>query len=185
MVYVIGPTNAGKTTLMDLCAPDERIVTVEVGKWLRAKYPPSHFQGQSNPRHTAVEAWSLYLDGLQRGIDDPKCKMIVCDGQPRDIKQTEDVIAEGRFYKVFVHLWAPDDVREKRAEARDFDSPEALALSRARLVNDIPSNYAVLIRLLNAKEKVWTYDTSHPDYSPRKLLDTLLAFTYFHRRGSK
>jgi hypothetical protein len=183
MVYVIGPTNAGKTTLLNLCVLDPRIVTVEVGKMMRAKYPPSHFQGQNNPKHTADEAWQMYLDGVQRGIDNPECKLTVCDGQPRDVKQTEDVIADKRFHKLFVHLWAPDEVRERRAEARDFDSPEALALSKARLVNDIPSNYGVLVRLLNAKETVWSYDTSAASYSARLLLDTLLAHAYYHRRA--
>lgn len=183
LVYVIGPTNAGKTTLMDLCLLNDSIVLVEVGKWLRAKYPPSHFQGQSNPKHTADEAWALYTEGLRNGIANQKCKIIVCDGQPRDIKQTEDVIAESRFHKLFVHLWAPDDVREKRAEARDFDSPEALALSKARLINDIPSNYGVLVRLLNAKQTLWSFDTSSPDYTPRKLIDTLVSHSYYHRRA--
>ena len=182
MVYVIGPTNAGKTTLLDLCALQQTICTVEVGKMMRAKYPPSYFQGQSNPKHTADEAWQMYLDGVQRGIDSTECRLILCDGQPRDVKQTEDCIADKRFYKIYVHLWAPDAIREARADARDFDSPEALALSKARLVNDIPSNYGVLVRLLNAKETVWSYDTSSTTYSPRLLLDTLMSHAYHHRR---
>ena len=183
MVYVIGPTNSGKTTLLNLCGQDERIVTVEVGKILRAKYPPSHFQGQNNPKHTANEAWAIYQEGLTQGIATPKCKMIVCDGQPRDVQQTIDVLNDKRFFKVFVHLWAPLEIREKRAEERDAGSPALLALSKARLAYDTPATYDVLARLLNAREKVWSYDTSITDYSPRKTLDSLLAFTYFHRRA--
>lgn len=182
MVYVIGPTNAGKTTLLNLCVLDTRITTVEVGKMMRAKYPPSHFQGQSNPKHTADEAWQMYLDGVQRGIDNSECRLIICDGQPRDVKQTEDIVADTRFHKLFVHLWAPDHVREARAEARDFDSPEALALSKARLVNDIPSNYGVIVRLLNAQEAVWSFDTSSPKYSTLTLFDELMDYAQYHRR---
>ncbi len=182
MVYVIGPTNAGKTTLMNMCVLDPRITTIEVGKMMRAKYPPEHFQGQNNPAHTAVEAWQMYLDGVQEGHNNPQCRMIVCDGQPRDSKQTEAVLADKAHFKLFLHLWAPDNVRAERAEKRDFGSPALLELSRARLVNDIPANYNVLVRLLNAQEKVWSVDTNHPDYSAQEMLKTLLAQSHNHRR---
>jgi predicted kinase len=152
IVYVIGATNAGKSTLMDAVRQDTTQGTIEVGKLMRAKYPPEHFAGQSNPAHTAAEAWQMYLDGLAAAEAAGK-QAVWCDGQPRDMKQLLEVTSAST-QRIFVHLWAPAEIREERARARDAADPAKLALSLERLNGDLPALYNILTTLLLLDEIV-------------------------------
>lgn len=176
LVYVIGPTNAGKSTFLAHVGKFKHVGLVEVGKMMRAKYPPSHFAGQSNPAHTAAEAWQMYLDGVEAHKAAGKSGIYI-DGQPRDTKQTLELLRVPYRNRVFLHLWAPLEVRQARAEARDKDDPAKLELSRQRLVNDDPQVYNVVSRLeASHSERVVHVDTSAPDLdweSIRQLLDSM------------
>jgi cytidylate kinase len=152
IVYVIGATNAGKSTLMDAVKNDVTQGTVEVGKMMRAKYPPEHFAGQSNPAHTAVEAWQMYLDGIAQAEAAGK-QAVWVDGQPRDMAQLAKVTATSDP-RLFVHLWAPAEIREERARTRDAQDPAKLALSLTRLNGDLPALYNILTTLLLLDEPV-------------------------------
>lgn len=163
LVYVIGPTNAGKSTLLNYAATQPDVGLVEVGKMMRAKYPPEHFKGQSNPAHTAAEAWQMYLDGVHAHTVDPKL-LVLIDGQPRDREQTSKILGERRP-RLFLHLWAPEDVRRARAELRDAGHPGKLELSLQRMTNDPPQLYDVLSRLHAAGEVLHTVDTSSDRYT--------------------
>ena len=183
IAYIIGPTNAGKTTLLDLAAKRPDVGVVEVGKYMRAKYPPSHFKGQNNPAHTAVEAWQVYCDQLKANEDAGKI-LILVDGQPRDTKQTIDILndRDRQDRRVFVHMWAPTEVLAMRSQNRDGGDPEKLALNTARLVSDMPSNYNVLSRLLGAGRlaPLVHVDTSLDEYTPEKLLNSLYTTAEHH-----
>ncbi len=173
LIFVIGPTNAGKGTLLEAAKKtgQRRVGLVEVGKLMRAKYldpqsphyDPDHFKGQAAPKHTAVEAWQMMLDGVAN-CDASKNDIILVDGQPRDIEQCERIhhqfeIGAGinRGWTVaFAHVYAPEDLRRSRAEQRDANDPAKLALSRARLQGDLIMLYEVLTRLIQYKSKVIT-----------------------------
>lgn len=167
LVFVMGPTNAGKSTLLDAARNLPDFGLIEVGKMMRAKYPPEHFKGQANPKHTAVEAWQMFTDSLAAHTAAGK-EYVLVDGQPRDDEQCAAALALPNP-KMFLNLWAPVAIREARARARDTD-PEKLALSLARLHGDLPKLYD-LISLLNARSVVVSADTSASDYSPQMVLD--------------
>jgi len=180
LIYLLGPTNAGKSTFIEYAGTQDCVGTIEVGKYMRAKYPPSHFAGEGNPAHTAVEAWKVYEDMLAKHIADNK-RLIIADGQPRDAKQTEAILGDGRSWshRVFVHLWAPLDVLTARAHARDGHDPEKLALTKGRLINDMSAVYTVLSMVLSGGHVCLHEDTSKPEYSAPELLDRILhQYTY-------
>lgn len=148
IVAIMGATCAGKSTFIRHCVDHGRgsISAVEVGKILRAKYPPEHFAGQNNPKHTAQEAWDLCESMVQDRINEGS-RVILVDGQPRDIEQVD----------LFLSCWqdTPRDFllfnasigeRERRArETRTGDDLEKLALPR--LKNDMIAYFGVLVRL--------------------------------------
>jgi hypothetical protein len=174
VAYVIGCTNTGKSSLMEASyqyAPEVRCI--EIGKYMRAKYPPSHFKGQGNPKHTADEAWAVYTEQLQKAFEDPKCRLVLADGQPRDQEQMEAVMAAKGFTKVFLHLWASRSVREARARKRDGEDKEKLALSLARLDNDVLPVFDIVTQLSIAGYDVRHVNTQY-EYSPGGLIKSLI-----------
>lgn len=173
--HVIGPTNAGKTTFLEFAGKRPDVGLIEIGKVLRAKYPPEHFAGLSNPAHTAVEAWQIYLDTLAAHVAAGK-RLVLADGQPRDVKQTQEIL-DHPSHRIFLHLWAPQLVRHARALARDAGNPEKIALSMKRLASDDQSCYEVVVRLECADEVVLHYDTSRPDFTWEALLGRVSVAT--------
>jgi hypothetical protein len=164
LVHVMGVTNAGKSTF--IAKAPAAWGRVEVGKMMRAKYPPDYFKGSAAPAHTAAEAWQMYLAGIA-DCEDRGCGIVLVDGQPRDHKQTDAVLASrrhGRFLRMFLHLWAPAAVLTERARARDAGDAAKMALSQQRLRNDVGPNYDILCRLVAANESVVAFDTTTPTW---------------------
>ncbi len=126
--------------------------TVEVGKMMRAKYPPSHFRGESNPAHVQVEAWRMMVDGLDKNEKNGNHVSFV-DGQPRTVSQAKECI---RLFPdaVYLHLFSDDESRKLRLFARDGSDPEKMALSNARFETDSVNNYKVWLLLAEAKAAV-------------------------------
>lgn len=183
LVFVTGPTNAGKTTLLEEADKHSQTHAVEVGKYMRAKYPPSYFAGQCNPKHTAVEAWQAMLDMIEQAPEEAVC--ILIDGQPRDLPQAADCL-ELEYDQRYINLYAPYELRLQRALDRDgglgeesrarlfnelkelpptkvaeyiVDYPDRLQLSVLRLINDYKGAYEVISYLLKFVS-VETVDTS-------------------------
>jgi len=185
LFFVIGATNAGKSTLLEAAKKQygDTLALVEVGKALRAKYPPSYFKGQQNPKHTAVEAWKLMVDGVDAAAAaNSRAQIILVDGQPRDIQQTHDVINQYLFNNPLfragvLHLYAPIEVRQERAQKRDGDNAERLALSMARIHNDMAPLYDVMSLIhADAGYKLFTFDTSQKDYKTEEALELALRW---------
>lgn len=175
LVFVLGPTNAGKSTLLDASRAFLEIGQVEVGKLMRAKYPPAHFQGQASPKHTQAEAWQMCMDGITVARAAGK-QLCLIDGQPRDQEQLEKVqnLRHGIPGIYFLHLWAPADVREARARARDGHDPERLKLALSRVGNEPTVLYSILAQLHCTCARMSTHDTSLPDYRPEAILELVL-----------
>jgi hypothetical protein len=175
LIFVIGATNAGKSTLLDSVRSYPGIGLVEVGKMMRAKYPPEHFAGQASPTHTAAEAWMMFGSRVIECAADG-CRVAFVDGQPRDMTQCESILALPNP-KLFLHLWAPIHVREERARKRDSDPtvPDAenqkLQLALKRVIGDIPKLYDVTQRIRVAERGgravIFELDTSGPEASFR------------------
>lgn len=166
IIFVMGPTCAGKSTFLQLAASAvPEIGLVEVGKALRAKYPPEHFAGQCNPSHTAGEAWDLCKSMAQAHLDDPKKLVVLVDGQPRDRDHVAKIyshfVAPGKVKVRFILIDASLEERERRARAsRTGDDLEKLALPRLR--NDMMSHYEVIVEIIKHGGKVEVFDSSNP-----------------------
>ena len=186
LIFVMGATNVGKTTFMDLCRGYPRQVgLVEVGKLMRAKYPPEHFKGSGAPAHTQVEAWQMMTDGIAAhaaGTDPhvPSVGVVVIDGQPRNVEQTQWALAMPNP-KVFLHLWCPPDVRQDRAQKRDAADPAKLELSMRRMIDDPRVLYDCLTMIDlyvlgddNEDATSFTYDTR--TYVPYGVLNVCLEW---------
>ena len=181
LFFIMGPTCAGKSAF--LSAVQERyssVGLVEIGKLLRAKYPPAYFKGQDAPAHTANEAWDLLLAGVAE-CGKRAVSAVLIDGQPRDLPHVEMVCKtytrQPELYICrFVHLFASREICEERAARRDAGDPEKLQLSRERMVNDRARLYEVLHMLkLQHNVQVCSFDTANVLYSPLAIFECLLA----------
>lgn len=167
LIFVIGPTNAGKSSLL-AAASSLGHTCIEVGKKLRAKYmdpasphyAPDYFKGQAAPQHTALEAWTLMVDGIAAA---PADRLIFVDGQPRDVQQcdaiSEKFVSSPLYQVLFYNVYAPRDVRLARAQARDTD-PERLKLSMDRMDGDIIKLYEVICRVASRGHTLITADST-------------------------
>lgn len=184
-VFVIGATNVGKSTFLKKVSEAHNYVgLVEVGRLMRAKYHPSHFKGEANPKHTAAEAWQMIKDEIVRNMNEGR-RVILIDGQPRDQTQLEAIASgqhapEGAKHGFeFIHLWAPKSVRIARANERDKDDPAKLALSMERIDRDCLSVYDILTQLITAKLDVNSFDTSDSAF------DAVAAFDVTTERAAR
>jgi adenylate kinase family enzyme len=182
LISILGPTCAGKSTLintlrtLDSGKGPRRIGFIEVGKILRAKYSPEHFQGQAAPQHTQLEAWTLFLDSLVQytleGYD-----AVVVDGQPRSVDQAHmilNIAFNGNVNYHAIYLTAPLDVRQARCAARDI-SPEAKKLTEERLVGDCIPLCDVLAVLGAGGASITLHNTHHQAYTPERAAEELRA----------
>lgn len=178
IVFVMGPTCSGKSTFLraasDFFEPGQ-LGLVEVGKMMRAKYPPEHFQGQAAPKHTAGEAWQMCVDAITAHQVEGK-RLILVDGQPRDRDQTINACA---MYPKAKFLWlsAPLELRQTRALlTRDPDEYEAL--TKPRLTNDMIGHYDVMwwLGISNRLGSVVQFDCSNlENEKPGVLFEDLLT----------
>jgi hypothetical protein len=174
LAFIMGPTNAGKSTLIQATKDYyPQFGTVEVGKLMRAKYPPEFFQGQAAPKHTAVEAWQMMLDGI---ADAGAKKAVLIDGQPRDIEQCERSILLP-YPKLYIVLTASAEVREFRARARDSADPKRLELALARLHGDLPILNSIVSMLRDYGKQVREFSTESHNYQPLDVLRLIETFT--------
>lgn len=192
LIFVMGATNVGKSTLMNaasLCGTgeirpnfqtdtgeliDQGILgTVEVGKMMRAKYPPAYFKGQGAPAHTQKEAWGMMMSGIQEAVAAGK-RAVVIDGQPRNPEQTDWAIGMPNP-KLFLHLWCDPAERERRARLRDAEFPDKLELSLKRLVDDPRTLFDCFAHLALTRQHVITIRTTDVTYQPASLLQGLLV----------
>lgn len=181
MACIMGETCAGKSSFLEWAKTKsglgERIGLVEVGKTLRAKYPPDHFAGRAAPTHTEPEAWNIFVDGVMGHIKDEAIDLILVDGQPRGARQASDIARMLGVDRVrFVVLWCSDerDVPQ-RAAIRFRDDPAGGALAEQRRINDPPDVLRTVCRLLEIGATVEAVDTSRdPQQFRTKLLHDLL-----------
>ncbi len=163
LVFMMGPTNAGKSTVLKYLKETRNDVgLIEVGKALRAKYGPDYFKGQAAPAHTAVEAWSIMLEGIA-GHWISGAEYAVVDGQPRDYKQCYDSMTLP-YPSIYINLFAPAEAREARARKRDADDPAALELALSRLHGDLPMLYSIVSVLQSSCQDLHSFDTTKENY---------------------
>lgn len=171
LVFVLGPTNVGKTKLLEAAGRVSTVGLVEVGKLMRAKYlepssphyQPDFFKGQAAPTHTAKEAWMMMVDGIAAAVRAEKTTIFV-DGQPRDIEQCDAIqrlyASEPNEIQVtYLNLYASVEARRERAAKRDAD-PAKLALSMQRMEGDLLKIYEVITRIQSRGGDIVTVDTS-------------------------
>jgi len=179
VAFVMGGTCAGKSTLLAYAkrtAP-ERVGLVEVGKLLRAKYPPDYFDGEAAPKHTQKEAWELFLSKTAERMRNPEIDLILVDGQPRDVDQACGIIGLNfdsyrPVWKRFLYLYAPRDIQEERAAARhlshstagDLKERSAYDLAMDRIENDRRAYCDVLVTLVSNNVPVQVIESYGPEW---------------------
>jgi hypothetical protein len=178
IIFVMGPTCAGKSTFLDAARdfyePGD-VGFVEVGKMMRAKYPPSYFAGMAAPKHTAHEAWEM----CEGKIDDHRSagkRIVFVDGQPRDEDQARNACT---FYPKakFVWLNCPLALRETRGSITR-DPEEYATLTKPRLTNDMIQGYETLwiLTIMGRASDIYCIDTSNEkNLKPRDLFGYHLA----------
>jgi hypothetical protein len=177
LYFTLGPTNVGKSTILEAAGKIPPVGLIEVGKMLRAKYleptskfyDPDFFKGQAAPTHTAKEAWKLMEDGVEDTIEAGK-NILFIDGQPRDVDQCDQVYncyqsMADRYNVIYLNLFARLETRIARAKKRDTDEAK-LKLSMARMENDCIKIYEVLSRVLARNGRILTIVTDHPLFDP-------------------
>lgn len=155
ILFIMGPTNCGKTTVINKLENSNRIhgfYPVLVGKKLREMYPPDYFDGQAAPAKTDDIAFKLMCDGINDGFSFGKIPVV--DGQPRNQVQLE--LCE-EYFKLYdckiVMLWAPKNIRIERAKNRDND-PAKLKLSMDRMDGDSITLFDLWMQMSNYDTKV-------------------------------
>lgn len=137
IVFVLGETNAGKSTLIDRMEKSGFYYAVLIGRILRAKYPPEYFEGQAAPAKTDTDAWSIMVEEINKAHN--SCKTPVVDGQPRNNVQygwcDKYYFSNKEYDCKFIKLWASREERIRRAKARDSDESK-LKLSMQRMDSD-------------------------------------------------
>jgi hypothetical protein len=164
VVYVMGPTCVGKSSL--IAAAQEKwgdeLGLVEVGKYLRNKYPPGHFKGQANPKHVHTEAVELYKKFVEQHIADGK-EIILVDGQPRQNQAGQMLCHYPALRRLFIQLDASVEIRSLRIKTRFANaSHEDIDLAIKRLDNDRMMGYDTLIDLLSMNQVVKVFSTTRP-----------------------
>lgn len=149
VVFLIGPTCCGKTTLIDESVKRyPGTAGIKVGKLLRAKYGEAYFRGQGAPAHTQAEAQSMMEEELRRLLVDND--FILVDGQPRTPDHVPVIIELCNRLNLgftFVILTASEEKRLERAVAsRTGDN---LELAKSRLRGDYENEYKVLVTLID------------------------------------
>ena len=177
IVFVLGATNCGKSTLLSYAKTiqtSEGVCPygfVEVGKMMRAKYPPDFFDGNGAPAHTQKEAWKMFLDGFHTERDAGK-DIIFVDGQPRNMEQYKWACALS-YSMCYAHLFASYEVKKARAMERDCDDPKKLELSLKRLETDIPPLYDIVSHISARGD----HPITHYNTEKEKTSDILMGVT--------
>lgn len=155
IIFVMGLTCSGKTTMIEAVQKFYPVGLIQVGKEMRRRHPPEYFKGLGAMDETEDEVWGIFLEQLASHADK---EVILVDGQPRSVTQVEKCIDLVRDReKVFVWLATPVDEIKKRAEARD-DSEAAKELTMQRIVND-SRMYAGVKEYLSITEKIHDIQT--------------------------
>ena len=186
LVFFIGPTNAGKTSILDAIrgAKNPVVGFIEVGKLLRAKYlepsspyyDPDFFKGQAAPKHTEAEAYRLMADGIVAAESSHK-RAVFIDGQPRSMGQLSAIIRDYPDYDCRAyHIFCPRGERERRARRRDTD-PAKLSLSLARMEGDVLDVYEIDHLLKRGGIKSDVVDTGVVEFDVRLCAQSVLTKT--------
>lgn len=159
IVFIIGSTNSGKTTLIKKLCEDTCFNPVMIGQELRKLYPPSFFEGQAAPSKTDNLAFDIMRKKIMESLDNNQIPLI--DGQPRNNVQYE--LCKEYFENHdcrFINLWASREQRIVRSKNRDKNNEEKLKLSIARIDNDSIILYDIISRLLIDNYNVRSFDTN-------------------------
>jgi hypothetical protein len=145
LIFFLGPTNVGKTTLIEYCIKEYKAHGVFVGRILRQKYGEDFFKGQAAPEHTKIESLEIMSNGINEGINLNK-ELILVDGQPRSDDQLNYIIINYLDHQLkdlevnFLLLHCSDSIRKRRMEDRDTE-PEKRKLAEQRFYGDLPQVY--------------------------------------------
>ena len=176
LFFVVGATNVGKSTFLKSVAEahPHGVHLVEVGKWMRAKYPPEHFQGQGAPAHTQAEALNMLFASVLEG-DRKGARFILVDGQPRNPEQARAIMNWKELWgreRAVIELVCPRKERERRLWERFDQMDPAYALGEARLDRDVLDIHEVLLEF--TRYDIHRFNTARSSYTPLAAFQSVL-----------
>lgn len=148
VIFVLGPTNAGKSTLLKTVKElfPQRVGLVEVGKEMRRRHPPEFFQGSAAPEHCEQEALSIFHEQM---VEATKHEFVFVDGQPRRVSQITPCLQYRYDHQLFFLLMnESEEVLKKRLEGRFAPGSGEYELSWMRIRNDKVQLFDVLFELI-------------------------------------
>jgi len=177
IVYLIGPSCAGKGTFIASERNRENVAFVEVGREFRKRYPPEHFRGCGSPDHLEAEALQIFQEQFTAALTD--CPDIIyVDGQPRRTSQVIPTAPPQFNRRMYLIISAADTVLAARALQRfGGENNEGYAICRKRAVNDRVDLFDVLHALILKGERVFAIDGSK---SPDDVAEDIRATIYNH-----
>lgn len=177
--FIMGPTCSGKSTFLRTAEayfkPGD-LGLVEVGKMMRAKYPPEYFKGQAAPSHTAREAWEMCSTKIDEHRTAGK-RIVLVDGQPRDGHQA---LKASVLYPNARYLWLSASLEVRRARGESTRDPEEFkTLTEPRLTNDMIQHYETMwsLVMMDKADRIVAVPTANPDgKDPAELFGTVLGY---------
>ena len=178
LIFFLGPTNVGKTTLIDYSIKEFGAAGIFVGRVLRAKHGEDFFQGQAAPDCTKVESLQIMDDEIQEAIKNNK-ELILIDGQPRSDDQLQHILKKYIVTKTnhnvipgFLLLHCSNEIRRERMLKRDL-TPEKKKLAEQRFFGDLPQVHKVVYDLILLGYKDIIY--------PLNSENSFVEFKHFYR----
>lgn len=177
LCFVLGATCVGKSTFLNKIKDwlGDQCHLIEVGKALRAKYPPEYFEGQGSPAKTQAEAIKLVRQGISAG-EEAGVRLIIVDGQPRDLEQSDVLqspeICHPQRHRFAIELVCPRKERIARAHGRDIDGAK-LQLALERMDADVWKLHEVVLSI--TAFPVFRVDTREVDGANVKIMNRLMS----------
>jgi len=167
---VSGGTNAGKGTFLAYAKAQlrERVHLIQIGAEMRRRHPPEFFNGLGAMPSTEAEVWEILAEQLNKGLADPKVKLILLDGLPRMGGQLPKLLSYfNSFIQYgFVYLHASQETRKKRVEARFPYPPEV-----QQVIDD--ENIKMTVKVHEELKKV----TSNRDLANKRVVNDILQLS--------
>lgn len=158
--FIMGLTCVGKDYFIEkACEMYPHLFgAVQVGKELRKRYPPEHFQGLGAAPATRKEAIDIYKEQWQLNKVIGK-KYILVSGQPRERMQVEQVMAFASGPVIW--MTTSQEIILERLKQRFKDDPSSMKLSLDRIVNDKVQLYDTIFELLTCGHIIKTLDVQY------------------------
>lgn len=136
VVFMIGPSGSGKSSIADVLSKFHRFMVVKPGKLCREKFDHHVMASSQNPSAAPVAedfVRKVLLDSMKKFINDGSMDYLVVDGMPRSADQANWIHSLFEIYNaevIFLWVSCPLPVAIKRLSGRDGNGLSELSVAR-------------------------------------------------------